>query len=151
AADIAAIALEDGKEAPPPSPPSAQLASLMALMKQELADVVEDVRASDRLSESPTCLIASERGLDRRLERLLAEHGQLGAISKPVLEINPTHPLVTLLAERVGQAAPAALGDVIWLLFDEARLMDGERPQDAGSFATRLTRVLLKALGEPTA
>ncbi|MGA3304081.1 MAG: molecular chaperone HtpG [Methylovirgula sp.] len=151
AADIAAIAPEEGKEAPPAAPPSAQLASLMALMKQELTDVVEDVRASDRLSKSPACLIASERGLDRRLERLLAEHGQLGSVSKPVLEINPTHPLVMALAEKIGQATPSALGDVIWLLFDEARLMDGERPQDASSFATRLTRVLLKALSEPTA
>jgi molecular chaperone HtpG len=123
----------------------------MALMKQELTEVVEDVRASDRLSESPACLIASERGLDRRLERLLAEHGQLGSVSKPVLEINPTHPLVTALAEKIGQAAPSSLGDVIWLLFDEARLMDGERPQDASGFASRLTRVLMKVLSEPAA
>ena len=47
-------------------------------MKQTLADAVEDVRASDRLSESPACLIAPEFGPDRRLERILAQHGQLG-------------------------------------------------------------------------
>jgi len=149
AADIKSVAPEEGKEAPPAEPPSVQLATLMALMKQELTNVVEDVRISDRLSESPACLIASERALDRRLERLLAEHGQLGSVSKPILEINPSHPLVGALAERVGQADKSAVADVIWLLFDEARLMDGERPQDTSGFASRLTRVLLKALNEP--
>lgn len=151
AADIKSIALEEGKEAPAVAPPSGQLASLFALMKQELSEVVDDVRASDRLSESPACLIAPDHGMDRRLERMLAEHGQLGGLSKPVLEINPTHPLVAALAERVGQADKATLDDIVWLLFDEARLMEGEKPQDASGFAARLTRVLLKVAREPAA
>ena len=152
AADIKLIAPEEGKDVPSGEPPSAHLAALFALMKQQLDDVVADVRASDRLSESPACLIAQEHGLDRRLERLLAEHGQLGsAISKPVLEINPTHPLVVALADRVDDADKAVLDDIIWLLFDEARLMDGERPQDASSFAARLTRILMKAAREKPA
>ena len=151
AADIKSITPEEGKEPAASEPPSAQLASLFALMKQELSDVVEDVRASDRLSESPACLIAPDHGLDRRLERMLAEHGQLGGLSKPVLEINPTHPLVVTLAERVGQADKATLDDIIWLLFEEARLMDGEKPQDASGFAARLTRILLKVAREPAA
>lgn len=150
AADLKAIEPSEKKDAED-APPPAQLASLVALMKQELGDVVEDVRSSDRLSESPVCLIAPDHGLDRRLERLLAEHGQLGALSKPVLEINPTHPLVATLAERVGHADKATLDDIIWLLFDEARLMDGEKPQDASSFAARLTRILLKAAGDKPA
>jgi molecular chaperone HtpG len=151
AADIKSIALEAGKESQDSAPPSAHIATLTALMKQELAEVVEDVRVSDRLSESPVCLIAPEHGLDRRLERLLAEHGQLGSVSKPVLEINPTHPLVTALAEQIGHADKAVLADVTWLLFDEARLMDGERPQDSAGFAARLTRILLKAVCEKPA
>ncbi len=150
AADLKAIGPSEKKDAED-APPPAQLASLIALMKQELGDVVEDVRSSDRLSESPVCLIAPDHGLDRRLERLLAEHGQLGALSKPVLELNPTHPLVATLAERVGHADKATLDDIIWLLFDEARLMDGEKPQDASSFAARLTRILLKAAGDKPA
>lgn len=152
AADIKSIAPEEGKELPPSEPPSAHLASLFALMKQQLEEVVADVRASDRLSESPACLIAQEHGLDRRLERLLAEHGQLGsALSKPILEINPTHPLVVALADRLGDADKTTLDDIIWLLFDEARLMDGEKPQDAGGFAARLTRILMKAACEKPA
>lgn len=151
AADIKSITPEEGKEPVAPAAPSVQLASLFALMKQELAEVVDDVRASDRLSESPACLIAQDHGFDRRLERMLAEHGQLGAMSKPVLEINPTHPLVVALAERVGHADKATLDDIIWLLFEEARLVDGEKPQDASGFATRLTRVLLKVAREAAA
>ncbi len=151
AADIKAIPLLEGKEETLAEPPSAALASLFALMKQELADSVSDVRASDRLSESPACLIAPEQGFDRRLERILAEHGQLRQASKPVLEINPTHPLIAALAGQVGQADTAALADIIWLVFDEARLLDGEKPTNAADFAARLTRVLTKAMAEPVA
>ena len=148
AADIKSIDLADGAKAPSDAPPSAALATLFALMKQVLEDSVSDVRSSDRLSESIACLVADERGFDRRLERMLAEHGQLQTASKPILEINPTHPLVAMLAEQVGSKDKDALADVIWLIFDEARLMDGEQPADAASFAARLTRVLVKAVAQ---
>jgi molecular chaperone HtpG len=148
AADIKTIPLKDGGESTV-EPPSAALATLFALMKQQLEEVASDVRTSDRLSESPACLVAADFGLDRRLERILSEHGQLKAVSKPVLEINPKHPLIVALAAEVGQADKDALSDVIWLIFDGARLMDGERPADAAHFAARLTRILLKAVAEP--
>lgn len=150
-ADIKAVPLNEGAEAPAVEPPSAALATLFALMKQVLEEVASEVRVSDRLSESPACLVAADQGLDRRLERILAEHGQLKTVSKPVLEVNPKHPLIVALAARVGQADKQALDDVIWLIFDEARLMDGERPADAPQFAARLTRMLTKAVVEPNA
>jgi molecular chaperone HtpG len=149
APDIKSIPLREGGETPAIEPPSAALATLFAVMKQQLEEVASDVRASDRLSESPACLVAADYGLDRRLERMLAEHGQLKTVSKPVLEINPKHPLIAALAAQVGQADKQALNDVIWLIFDEARLMDGERPADAARFAARLTRILIKAFAEP--
>jgi molecular chaperone HtpG len=152
AADIKSIDLVDGATAPSEAPPSAALATLFALMKQVLEEAVAEVRGSDRLSESVACLVADERGFDRRLERMLAEHGQLQTASKPILEINPTHPLVAMLAGQVGGQGgnkdKDALADVIWLIFDEARLMDGEQPADAANFAARLTRVLLKAVAQ---
>ncbi|HLH10494.1 MAG TPA: molecular chaperone HtpG [Methylovirgula sp.] len=144
AADIESIPPKEG-EAPADEAPSAALATLLALMKQVLEDAASDVRASKRLSESPACLVAPEYGFDRRLERILAEHGQLKSASKPVLEVNPKHPLITALAGHVGQGADA-LSDVVWLIFDEARLMDGEKPTDAARFAARLTRVLTNAV-----
>jgi molecular chaperone HtpG len=147
AADIKSIPLkespDEGTAAAEPS--GSSLATLYALMKQVLGESVEDVRASDRLSSSPACLVASERGPDRRLERMLAASGRLGTASKPVLEINPTHPLIRALASQIEAPDKEKFEDIIWLLFDEARVMEGERPADA--FAARLTRVLLGAVG----
>jgi molecular chaperone HtpG len=151
AADIKAIPLADASASPEGAdePPAAGLAALFALMKQILEESVQDVRASDRLSESPVCLIAPDRGPDRRLEQLLAEHGQLGGATKPVLEVNPGHPLVKALAKLVGSPGKEKIDDIVWLLFDEARLMDGEKPADAPHFAARLTRILLEAATQP--
>ena len=153
AADIKSVPLQkkEGDDAASEEPPAARLATLFALMKQVLTDAVEDVRASDRLSESPACLVASDHGPDRRLERLLADHGQLGGTTKPVLEVNPTHPLIKALVGLVGGPDKQKIEDIIWLLFDEARLMEGEKPADAPHFATRLTRVLLEAASQPAA
>ncbi|MCI0465943.1 MAG: molecular chaperone HtpG [Beijerinckiaceae bacterium] len=152
-ADIKSIALkeEPAGETADAGPPASALATLYALMKQVLGDKVEDVRPSDRLSSSPACLVASGRGPDRRLERLLAESGRLGLTSKPVLEVNPAHPLIRALAGQTGSPNKEKLEDIIWLLFDEARLMEGEQPADAAHFAARLTRVLLNAAGQPAA
>ncbi len=144
AADIKDIALEDGKETPSTEATPAQ-ASLYALMKQTLGEAVEDVRASERLSESPACLVATDRGLDLRLERMLAEHGQLGGkASKPVLEVNPSHPLITALQGHVEASDRSAFDDIVWVLLEEARLMEGEKPADAIGFSTRLTRILTR-------
>ena len=145
ASDIKDIPVEAGKEQAS-GEATPQQASLYALMKQTLAEVVEDVRASDRLSESPACLVAQDRGLDLRLERMLAEHGQLGGkATKPVLEVNPQHPLIAALQSHVAAQDKAAFEDIVWLLLDEARLMEGEKPADAPNFSARLTRILTKA------
>jgi molecular chaperone HtpG len=152
AADINAIPLKEKLDpgAAEEAPPAAGLATLYALMKQVLGEAVEDVRASGRLSSSPACLVASDRGPDRRLERMLAETGRLGPASKPVLEINPAHPLIRALAARIGAPDKDKFEDIVWLLFDEARLMEGEKPADAPHFAARLTRILLDAASRPS-
>jgi molecular chaperone HtpG len=148
AADIKAVPLAEGATSPESQEVGPKLATLLAFMKQTLSESVEDVRASDRLSESPACLIAPEFGPDRRLEKILAQHGKLGSQSKPVLEINPGHPLVTALADRfAGEGDRAIVEDSAWLLHDEARIMDGELPADAALFAARLRRVMEKAAG----
>ncbi|HEY4847226.1 MAG TPA: molecular chaperone HtpG [Methylocella sp.] len=151
AADIKSIPLKEKPEAGAAGAesPAAGLATLYALMKQVLGEAVEDVRASDRLSSSPACLVASDRGPDRRLERMLAESGRLGQVSKPVLEINPAHPLIRALAARISAPDKGKFEDIVWLLFDEARLMEGEKPADTSHFAARLTRILLDAAGQP--
>ncbi|MCW2283692.1 molecular chaperone HtpG [Rhodoblastus acidophilus] len=143
AADIKNIDLVDDSQKKDENP--AATAKFVAAAKGVLESVVEDVRVSDRLSESPACLIAPEFGLDLRLQQILASAGQAPEKAKPVLEINPTHPLVVALEDKTGDTA--LFEDAVWLLFDEARLMDGEQPHDSSAFAARLIRVLGKAAG----
>ena len=145
-ADIKSIPLADGVEQPS-SETSAEVATLMAYMKQALADQIEDVRASDRLSTSAACLVASDKGPDRRLSQILAQAGQFPAAAKPVLEVNPVQPLVTALAAKLKGEQKSFVEDAAWLMLDEARLMDGEKPADAAAFSARLTRVLQAAAG----
>ena len=144
AADINSIERVEGKEAAPEN--AGDVAAFVALAKQTLETVVEDVRVSDRLSESPACLVAPEFGPDLRLQQILASHGQAPGGLKPVLEINPSHALVVALESMARSGDKNLFEDAVWLLFDEARLMDGEAPHDAPAFASRLTRILSKAL-----
>jgi molecular chaperone HtpG len=145
AVDIKSIDLLDGAKPPPEA--DAAAAAFVAVAKKTLEDVVEDVRISDRLSESPACLIAPEFGPDLRLQQILSSHGQEAPGLKPVLEINPSHPLVIALEKQAQSGDRGLFDDAVWLLFDEARVMDGEAPRDAAAFAIRLTRILGKALG----
>ncbi|WP_246731663.1 molecular chaperone HtpG [Methylocapsa sp. S129] len=147
AADIKAIPLAEGAKPEPGETPAA-VATLFAFFKQTLGDQIEDVRASDRLTDSVACLVAPEFGPDRQLEKMLASHGRMGERTKPILEVNAGHPLIASLARRLPVAADKSLvEDSAWLVFDEARLLEGEAPNDATAFAARLRRIMEKALG----
>jgi molecular chaperone HtpG len=146
AADIKAIPLAEG--AKPPGETPAAVATLFAFFKQTLGDQIDDVRASDRLTDSVACLVAPEFGPDRQLEKMLASHGRMGERTKPILEVNAAHPLIASLARRLPVEADKSLvEDSAWLVFDEARLLEGEAPNDATAFAARLRRIMEKALG----
>ena len=146
AADIKTIALVEG--ATPPAEASAEVATLIAHVKQTLESEIEDVRPSDRLTDSVACLVAPEFGPDRQLEKMLAAHGRLSDRVKPVLEVNAAHPLTAALAKRFKEGQDRELvDDAAWLLLDEARLVDGEPLKDPTGFAARLRRVLERALG----
>lgn len=119
--------------------------ALIAFAKDTLGEQVSDVRASDRLTTSAVCLVAPDSGMDRQLERMLASAGRLPGGSKPILEINPRHEIVTALAARGDDGELRE--DAVRLLFDEARILDGEVPVDAQAFAERLSRVLKRGLG----
>jgi len=146
AADIKSIALVEGAKAPAEA--TGAVATLFAFFKQTLGGEVAEVRASDRLTDSVACLIAPEFGPDRQLEKMLAAHGRLSERAKPILEINPTHPLTETLASRfvAGKDKPL-IEDAAWLMLDEARLREGGTVEDPPAFAARLRRVLEKALG----
>jgi molecular chaperone HtpG len=106
---------------------------------------VSDVRASERLTESPVCLVAADHGMDRQLEKLLAAAGRGGGASAPVLELNPRHALIAKLSALQDDAALRE--DAARLLLDEARIADGDLPTDPRAFAERLGRVMARALG----
>jgi molecular chaperone HtpG len=142
--DLGLIPLADGEQ--PPAETSDEVAGFIDFVKATLGDVVSDVRASERLTDSPVCLVAPEHGMDRQMERLLAGAGQLAQVSKPVLEINPRHALVTRLS-AVGAEQADLREDAAHLLFDEARIADGELPLDPRAFSERLGRVLLRGSG----
>ncbi|MFP5306871.1 MAG: molecular chaperone HtpG [Gammaproteobacteria bacterium] len=106
---------------------------------------VEAVRLSARLTESPSCLVASEHGLSRRLEELLKRAGEHVPASKPILELNGGHPLV----ERLKEAADdAAFGDLVELLYGQAVLAEGGQLEDPAGFVKRLNALVLGGLGE---
>jgi len=143
-ADLALIPLLEGST-PPATEASGEVSDFLAFVKTTLAEDVSDVRASDRLTESAVCLVATESGMDRQLERMLASAGQAPPKAKPVLEVNPQHELIVKLA-GLGEG-DTLRADAAHLLFDEAQIADGEQPVDPRAFAARLARVLTRALG----
>jgi molecular chaperone HtpG len=146
AADLALIAPADEKEAPAAEiEPATKI--FLAFMKNTLGEAVAEVRASERLTDSAVCLVASETGPDRALEKLLAGAGRLTSASKPILEVNPRHELIAALA-TLGDDARALKEDATYLLFDEARVLEGDRVAEPRLFAERLARVLGKCVGK---
>lgn len=143
AADLAAIPLLDNTTEAKPEAGEA-VTTFIAFVKLTLGDAVSDVRVSDRLTDSAVCLVAPEGGPDRSLEKLLAGSGRAISAAKPVLEINARHELVTALAALDGDSAFKE--DAAHLLYDEARVLDGDRPADAKAFSVRLARLISRGV-----
>jgi molecular chaperone HtpG len=120
--------------------------AVLAAVKAALGERVSDVRASQRLADSPACLVASKSGPDLEIERLLSRQNR-GIGSKPILELNMKHALV----KAVGQAHQASnesdVGDLSALLFEQAQILDGEVPDDPSAFAARMNRLIVRGLG----
>jgi molecular chaperone HtpG len=147
AADLDQISLES--EAPAPESDEAATATLIAVIKQTLGEAVADVRKSSRLTDSPVCLVAGDLGLDRTLEKLLVRQGTTDMkASKPVLEINSGNALIKALADSAKKrGASPELADASHLLFDLAKVMDGEGVTDPVRFASSVGALMQKAFG----
>ncbi|MBY5690410.1 molecular chaperone HtpG [Rhizobium leguminosarum] len=142
AADLAQFAKLDGQTMQEGDDDSA--ATFLAFAKEKLADQIADVRASDRLTESAVCLVAPEDGYDRQMEKILRNAGRLQDAAKPILEINLLHPLIKAIASVEGDASYQE--DAAFLLLDQARILDGDRPADPRRFAERLARVFQRSV-----
>jgi molecular chaperone HtpG len=146
AADLDNIASDEDT---PKNDDKTDLANLIAAFKVVLGDSVKDIRSSKRLTDSPVCLIADDGDMDVNLERLLMRHGQLQSGMPRVLELNPTHPIISKLNDRAqsdNASTDELLGDAAHLLFDQARIVEGEEVADPVEFVRRLSSVLSKAL-----
>lgn len=142
AADLAQVPKTEG-DVPKTAETTPAVSDFIAFAKSALGDAVSDVRASDRLTESAVCLVASEQGYDRQLEKMLQGAGRLDAVAKPILEINPGHGLIAALASGGSEEFRT---DAVQLLLDQARVLDGDKPQDPRAFAERLSRLFERAL-----
>lgn len=111
---------------------------LIEKMKTALNEQVKDVRVTFRLTESPACLVADTYDMGGNLERLLKSAGQKIQHAKPILEINPHHPMVQRLKIEEGK-----FDDWSHLLFDQALLAEGGQLEDPAAFVKRLNELLL--------
>ena len=155
-ADLSKItAREDAKKAAKKAkkkkePAAADVARLTVAFKAALGDAVKDVRASERLTDSPVCLVADEADVDMHLERLLKQHRQMdaGQVTPRILEVNPRHALIRRLADlaRDGDGADGVLADAALLLLDQARIVEGEPIPDPAAFSRRLASMMEKGL-----
>lgn len=125
-------------------------ARLVALLKLALKDRAQDVRTTDRLTDSPACIVAADDGLDMHTERLLRQHGRITEGTLRVLEINPKHSVVTALAAlAASDNASARLEEAGHVLFDQATILEGELPPDISAFSSRLVSLLERAVQLP--
>jgi len=133
--------LEDEAEKKEHEETESQYKDLVEKMKGALADKAKDVRVTFRLIDSPACLVADEHELSANLVRMLKAAGQNAPETKPILEINPNHPLVTRL--KYEDAASPRFADWSHILFDQAMLAEGGSLADPAAFVKRLNEMLL--------
>ncbi|MEQ1533741.1 MAG: molecular chaperone HtpG [Sideroxydans sp.] len=132
-------ALEDAAEKQAQEQQADEFKPLTEKIKASLGDKVKEVRITHRLTDSPACLVADEHDMSGNLARLLKAAGQKAPNSQPILEINPTHPVVTRL-----QAENAHFDDWTAVLFDQAMLAEGGQLDDPAGFVKRINQLMLE-------
>lgn len=120
--------------------------SVLERIKDVLAANVESVRVSKRLTESPCCLVAGEHDISSHLKRMLESAGQQIPDTKPVLELNPEHPMVRHLLSEQDESR---FGDWSHLLYEQAVLLDGAQLSDPAGFVKRINHLVRGMLVEP--
>jgi len=118
---------------------------LIKKIKKVLGDRVKDVKVSNRLSDSPSCLVADENDPTSQMQEIMKAMGQSGGMPdiKPILEINPDHEIVNKLTEM---RKSKSFDDVTFLLYEQALLQEGVKLENPAGFVKRLNSVLVKSL-----
>jgi molecular chaperone HtpG len=114
---------------------------LLKRIKDALGERVTEVRISDRLKDSPACLVLGEHDLGDRLRRILTAAGQKVPETKPVLEVNVTHPLLKYLDAL---SEPGQFAELAQLLYEQAALAEGAALANPPDFVLRLNRLLVR-------
>ncbi len=113
---------------------------LLKRMKEALTDKVEEVRVTNRLTDSPACIVLNEQDMAMHMQRILKDAGHDLPSSKPILEINPDHPIVKKLKAEKSKKKFADWSDI---LFDQALLAEGGQLEDPASFVAKLNKMLV--------
>lgn len=131
----------DDAESKPAKEAEKEFKPIIEKAQKVLGEKVKEVRITARLTESACCLVSDEHDMSGHLERLLKQSGQKAPDRKPILEINPDHPLVKAL-----RADASSFDDLVWVLFDQALLAEGGQPDDPAAFVRRMNGFLLRGL-----
>lgn len=132
--------LENEEEKKEAEKASDELKPLVERIQNTLNEKVKEVRVTYRLTTSPACLVADEHGMDASLERLLKSAGQGVVGSKPIMEINPQHPIVNALKEETDETR---FNDWVFILFDQALLSEGGQLDDSAAFVKRINEMFI--------
>ncbi len=135
--------LEDKEEKKRREKVTAEFKELVDKIKKTLGEQVKDVRITHRLTGSPACLVADEQDMGANLERLLKAAGQKVPTAKPILEVNPQHPIVARLKD---EADDERFADWARILLDQALLSEGGELDDPADFVSRLNNLMLELM-----
>ena len=131
--------LEDEAEKKAQEEQAGAFKELVEKMQASLGERVKEVRITHRLTDSPACLVADEHDMGGNLARLLKAAGQKAPATKPILEINPDHPVVQRLKHEEGR-----FDDWSAVLFDQALLAEGGQLEDPAAFVKRVNALMLE-------
>jgi molecular chaperone HtpG len=141
--DLTGVGSEPAKKPSAEEASPEQIAPLLEIFRRKCTDLLKDVKISNRLVDSPCCLVADEHGLSAHMERLMKATNKEFAGGKRILEVNPSHPIILALS-RKAQANPADASIEEWVevLYDTALLAEGSPVRNPGVFAKKLTKML---------
>lgn len=123
------------------------VSDLVLQLKDILSGEIKDVTISERLVDSPVCLVAAENDVDIHMQRLLKKSQGYEAQHQHVLEINAKHPLIKKLQHMAADKTEGdTLKDTAFLLLDQARIIEGEPLKNPGEFVRRMTQAIEKGL-----
>lgn len=142
ALDLGAIETEEERKSQEETEKDAE--GLVERIKNALGDRVEAVRVSHRLTSSPACIVLGERDMALYMQQLLKQAGHEISSTKPVLEVNPTHPM---LARIEGEKDDTRFAEWSALLLDQAILAEGGQLEDPAGFVARINQLMLALAG----